>query len=220
MQRVPEPEELMDDPAQAQAYARADFEAPHSAFIQLLQQHCKNSNPVNILELGCGTGDITWRLAEAFPDSHIDALDGAQAMLRCAATMVEQHALHARVQLLNCYLPTDTLGTDYDAVFCNATLHHLHDPRVLWQTLQHAAAPGADIFIMDLSRPDTAAQARKIVDTHAADESEILKEDFYNSLLAAYTVNEVRAQLNQSGLHNLQVCMATDRHWIVAGKRI
>jgi hypothetical protein len=34
MDRIPEPE-LMNDPGQALAYARADFEEPHNQFVEL-----------------------------------------------------------------------------------------------------------------------------------------------------------------------------------------
>ena len=37
MERIPEPE-LMDEAEQAAAYARADFEEPHSRFIALLSE--------------------------------------------------------------------------------------------------------------------------------------------------------------------------------------
>jgi len=208
----------MDDPAQAQAYAAADFEAPHAEFINLLQRQI-NTTPTHILELGCGTGDITWRLAQAFPDSHIDALDGAQAMLQCAENVIQQHALQSRVQLLHCHLPTDTLATDYDAMFCNATLHHLNDPLVLWQTIKQAAQQGADIFVMDLARPASLEAAAEIITTHAANEAEILKQDFYNSLLAAYSVDEIREQLDHCGLSSLTVEMSSDRHWAVSGQQ-
>jgi ubiquinone/menaquinone biosynthesis C-methylase UbiE len=34
--------------------------------------------------MGCGTGDITFRIARALPGSKIDAIDGSAAMLRYA----------------------------------------------------------------------------------------------------------------------------------------
>ena len=44
MQRIPEPE-LMDGADQARAYAEADFEAPHSMFIELLRQRLASPAP-------------------------------------------------------------------------------------------------------------------------------------------------------------------------------
>jgi hypothetical protein len=49
------------------------------------------------------------------------------------------------------------------------------------------------------------------VETYAATEPEVLREDFFASLLAAYTVEEVRAQLAAAGL-DLAVAETSDRH--------
>jgi hypothetical protein len=55
------------------------------------------------------------------------------------------------------------------------------------------------------------AAAKKIVAKNAGGESAILQEEFYRSLLAAYTVSEVRTQLKHAGLP-LSVTMVSDRH--------
>ena len=60
--------------------------------------------------------------------------------------------------------------------------------------------------------------ARRLVDQYAADAPAILREDFYNSLLAAYTPAEVSGQLRRAGLDDLGIEMASDRHWIVSGR--
>ncbi|KAB2832391.1 MAG: class I SAM-dependent methyltransferase, partial [Candidatus Dadabacteria bacterium] len=81
MKRIPEPE-LMEDPEQALAYGRADFEEPHSNFIKLLLVSCPLHGGIGaVLDLGCGTGDITFRVARAFPEAVVDAVDGSEAML-------------------------------------------------------------------------------------------------------------------------------------------
>jgi hypothetical protein len=71
---------------------------------------------------------------------------------------------------------------------------------------------------MDLMRPDTPEQAREIVETYAAEEAPVLKTDFFNSLLAAFEVGELRAQLDAAGLTTLGVEPVSDRHLIVAGR--
>ncbi|MGB5684733.1 MAG: hypothetical protein WBM35_02885, partial [Candidatus Electrothrix sp.] len=97
-------------------------------------------------------------------------------------------------------------------------LHHLHNPEVLWQTVQKHIAPGGSILIMDLFRPESTEAARCLVARHAADEPEILQEDFYNSLLAAFRLDEIQAQLKQAGL---EFCCeeVSDRHIAVWGTR-
>jgi hypothetical protein len=63
MERIVEPE-LMDDEAQARAYAEADFEEPNARFVALYREFV-GALPAGaaVLDLGCGPGDITLRLA-------------------------------------------------------------------------------------------------------------------------------------------------------------
>jgi hypothetical protein len=46
----------------------------------------------------------------------------------------------------------------------------------------------------------------------------LLRRDFYNSLLAAYRTDEVRAQLEIAGLGHLESETVSDRHFIVWGR--
>jgi hypothetical protein len=101
-------------------------------------------------------------------------------------------------------------------VLSNSLLHHLHQPEVLWQTIRSCTAPGSAILIMDLFRPASKEAARNIVNTYAGDESKILQTDFYNSLLAAFEVEEVREQLQHTGL-DLHCETVSDRHLAVWG---
>jgi len=95
-------------------------------------------------------------------------------------------------------------------------LHHLPDPQVLWSEVRRLGRPGAAVYVMDLIRPDSPVLAREIVERVAAHEHPVLKEDFYNSLCAAFTVSEIRSQLESAGLP-LTVEQVTDRHMRIKG---
>jgi len=75
------------------------------------------------------------------------------------------------------------------------------------------------VFVMDLMRPQSTAEAQQLMETYAAGEAEILKHDFYHSLLAAYTVEEITQQLREADLAQLQVKIVSDRHITVSGYR-
>jgi ubiquinone/menaquinone biosynthesis C-methylase UbiE len=218
MQRIPEPD-LMDDPAQARAYAAADFEQAHNQFIVEFRRCFPHLTiPGCVLDLGCGPCDITRRFARAYPDCTLHAVDGAAQMLKLGAAMLEQTGLVARISLIQARLPEETLPrTGYDAVISNSLLHHLADPQALWQSITRHARPGAPVFIMDLSRPDSTAAARALMEQYAVGEPEILRQDFYNSLCAAYRIEEVAAQLRTAGLGHLSIEIISDRHFIVHG---
>ncbi len=218
MERIPEPE-LMDADDQAAAYANADFEEPNQRFVDTFA--ARFGAPQGwILDLGCGPADIPLRLARGYPDVYVRAVDGAPAMLARAqaARAEEAPAVAARVKLHESILQgLDLSEASYDAVISNSLLHHLHDPAPFWTAVCRFGRPGAGVLIMDLARPEGAAQAQAIVDTYAASEPAVLRQDFYNSLFAAFTVDEVRGQLDDAGLQGLHVAMASDRHWIVSG---
>jgi hypothetical protein len=60
-------------------------------------------------------------------------------------------------------------------------------------------------------------QARAMVAEGAGSEDPILQRDFYNSLLAAFTVDEVRDQVSRAGLA-LTVSLAGVRHMAITGR--
>ena len=71
---------------------------------------------------------------------------------------------------------------------------------------------------MDLMRPDTTEEAQKLKDFYVRNEPEILQRDFYNSLLAAFEIEEVKEQLSEASLNHLEVEQISDRHLIVFDK--
>lgn len=217
MQRVPEPE-LMDDAAQARAYADADFEEPHSHFVALLRERFPAlPGRGTALDLGCGPGDITLRVARALPGWEVDAVDGSSPMLALARDAARAGQLDDRVTFIEAHLPTDRLPhAHYELVFTNSLLHHLDDPLPFWSWLA-GWARGTPLFLMDLMRPASRTEAARLVDRYAAGEPEVLRRDFFNSLLAAYTPEEVSAQLHAGGLDRLEVAIVSDRHLIACG---
>jgi hypothetical protein len=66
-------------------------------------------------------------------------------------------------------------------------------------------------------RPGTAEEARRLVENYSPNEPDILKRDFYNSLLASFEVAEVKLQLEEAGLGVFSVAQASDRHLTVCG---
>ena len=220
MQRTPEPEELMNDPAQALAYARADFAEANRLFVDLVTRQAGEDPRGTLLDLGCGPADIPIALAQRYPGLQIDALDGAPAMLELAReNILCSGVADDRIRLRCSYLPSDELPQrSYALVVSNSLLHHLNDPMVMWQAIEDTAMPGGHVVVMDLARPASVLAVDALVETYALHEPDVLRRDFRNSLLAAYTVDEVVDQLRETGLDALQVTMVSDRHLAVGGR--
>ena len=66
-------------------------------------------------------------------------------------------------------------------------------------------------------RPESAGAAQALVDQYAPDEPEVLRRDFFLSLGAAFTPDEVRAQLADAGFDGFVVEPVTDRHLVITG---
>jgi len=217
MERIPEPE-LMDDPAQALAYARADFSEPHNHFINLIIQRFGASLCGTVLDLGCGPGDICRRFARRFPDCQIHAVDASATMLDLARTDTRGQSLEGRIAYFPGYLPGAPLPLKhYDILMSNSLLHHLENPASLWKSITDYGHSGSMVFVMDLLRPENRDQAGRLLREYAGNEPEVLQKDFLNSLLAAYRPDEVRKQLAQQGLNQLRIEVVSDRHFIVCG---
>jgi SAM-dependent methyltransferase len=218
MQRIPEPE-LMDDPAQAEAYAAADFAEAHSRIVDAFAD-CFPAGGIEgcILDLGCGPGDISFRFAARYPACTVTGVDGSAAMLRLASRRRAVDAAGDRVAFIEGCIPGVPIPeVRYTAIISNSLLHHLHRPEVLWETIVSYAGTGTLIYVVDLRRPQTTDAARRLVEEYAAGESGILRRDFYNSLCAAFTPREVETQLAAAGLGGLSVDVISDRHLAVHG---
>lgn len=220
MKRIVEPE-LMAEREQAEAYARADFEAAHQAYPKLFaQKFPRRPRRARALDLGCGPCDVTIRFARANPGYRFWAVDGSAAMLRQGRRALNAQELSRRITLIEGFLPGARIpALKFQLILASSFLHHLHDPQILWRAVKQYAARGAMVFIPDLRRPKTRAKARALVRKYSAAEPEVLRRDFYNSLLAAFTPTEVRRQLRKAGLECLQVEAVGDRHLLIYGRR-
>jgi len=218
MKRIPEPE-LMLDEKQVDAYSQADFSTPHNHFVTLFDEKFTNwDKKGRVLDLGCGTCDVVVRFATRYFGCTIDALDGSEIMLLSGEGYIRKNNLEERVKCICDMLPCSKLRGMYDATISNSLLHHMSEPMALWETIEKFTNPSAPVFVMDLMRPDSPETARKLVEQYASDEAEILKHDFYHSLLAAYSIEEVQQQLKTLNLSKLSVEAVSDRHFIVYGR--
>jgi ubiquinone/menaquinone biosynthesis C-methylase UbiE len=172
------------------------------------------------MDLGCGPGDIARRVALARPGWRIVAADASRPMLDWAARSFDQAGVGDRV---TCRLVdakhVDLPDDSFDILFSNSLLHHLTGAVSMWREVGRLTRPGGLIFFRDLYRPADAAAARAIVEQHAGGQSELLKDEFYRSLLSAYTPDEIRHQLAAASLPELTVQTVTDRHIDIAGRR-
>ena len=121
-------------------------------------------------------------------------------MLTLAHKAVLHEGLEQRLQLFQGILPgiLPLPQKSYDIIMANSFLHHLADPMVLWQALPTYGRPGAAVLIVDLLRPADHQEAEFVVDQYVPNAPPMLHRDMLLSLHAAFTLEEVREQLNQA----------------------
>ena len=216
MNRTLEPE-LMDDPEQALIYAQADFTQENQGFVDRFREYFPDFSEGHVVDFGCGPGDIPVRFARVIPSCRITGVDASAPMVRLAEDVVQQAGLSDRITF-RCERFQDLAGVSVaDAAISNSLVHHVPNPLQFWHKLRLAVKPGSPVLVMDLLRPDSPEEAQAIVDRYAAGAPDILRRDFYNSLLAAFTEDEISAQLARMNLTRLIVDVPDDRHWVVGG---
>ncbi|MCX5769787.1 MAG: class I SAM-dependent methyltransferase [Candidatus Hydrogenedentes bacterium] len=218
MERQPEPE-AMDLEEEAAAYAAADFADVNEAFVERLVTLAGPADRALALDLGTGPGDIPLRLWRRRGGWKIVAGDVSRAMLDLARAAIGAAGAAGAVWPVEQDAKSAPFRSGaFDVVFSNSILHHITDTGRLWGEVARVSKRGTLIFLRDLARPNSAGSAMAIVKKYAGTESALLQEEYYRSLLSAYTVAEVRAQLVDAGLDGLGVEMVTDRHLDVFGR--
>jgi len=215
LERIPEPELMFDE--EVEAYRTADFSEVNSDFVL---RALKLAGPRGrAVDLGTGPADIPILLCRLAPGWRVLAVDASADMVRAARAARAAAGLAKRVEILRADATRlRRVRGGFDLVISNSLLHHLSDPVPFWREVGRLAGKKGVIFVQDLTRPPSRARARALVRQHAGDQSPLLKELFYRSLLAAFTPLEVRAQLRAAGLRGLRISRPSDRHLEISGR--
>lgn len=190
MQRVIEPE-LMEDRNQIIAFHTA--QRPVS---QVMLQECYDKfiglTDGTVVDLGCGTGSYLKGLKEKYPNLSLIGIDGSFPMIELANDSAS--GVDFRCQRLQ-----ELVLPPCDAVTCFFTLHHLHDPKMLFDLLLKKSFR-TSVLIIDIVRPLDIEQATRIAQLLGADQNVYYQTDLFNSLCAALDENELDMLIAETNL--------------------
>jgi ubiquinone/menaquinone biosynthesis C-methylase UbiE len=207
----------MDTPEEARAFAAAKFPEVVESVVNKLFELAGPAENVRMIDLGTGPASIPLMIARAKPSWRITAVDGAKAMIRIAQIGIKMAKMSDRVDVqLADAKATGLPAASFDIVFCNNMLHHMPDPLPLWREIKRLAAPGGLIFVRDLVRPPSEADAHRLVSESGIDQPN--QEDHYASLLSAFVPEEIRQQLADTGLTTLKVDGVSERYMDIHGR--
>lgn len=229
MERTKEPE-LMQDVSQAKAYAKADFDLSDDALVRRLEKFLLSKGKsldaaISILDLGCGPGNISEKLALMFPNASVIGLDGSEAMLAIARERKTNQVKQGKLENLNYkfFNITSFVNDDLDSyisgdvVVSNSLIHHVHNPTIFWKAAKKLSIPGSIHLHRDLRRPKSLKVVYELQNLYLPDAEPVLINDYIASLKAAFTAKEVKEQLFNEGLDKLHVFEIMDRYLEVIG---
>jgi len=95
---------------------------------------------MEVIDLGCGTGELTCRLAALLPGSRVTGIDSSAAMLDKAGALACPSVRFRQEDIA-------TVGGSWDLVFSNAVLHWLDDHHTLIPRLFSLLNPGGQLVV-------------------------------------------------------------------------
>tara|TARA_B100000927_G_scaffold105219_1_gene85070 strand:+ start:1005 stop:1682 length:678 start_codon:yes stop_codon:yes gene_type:complete len=213
VRRIPE-SELMESTEQARAYSCADFRESNNIFVNNLFRVSKINDKTKILDIGCGDGEIPIQILKR-KNCDITAVDGSEAMLDEFYKKVKNNNIR-NIKIMNSLIDDELLvDSKFDIVMSNSLVHHIKDIKSFWKNLIRLTDNNGIILCMDLQRPDDESSLINLLQIYGGNNL-TLKKDFENSLRAAYTIDEIKSQLNEINKISFTIKPVSDRHFFVS----
>ncbi|MGB4400704.1 MAG: class I SAM-dependent methyltransferase [Daejeonella sp.] len=102
--------------------------------------------PKRILDLGCGTGNLTDEMIKRFPEAEIDALDISEDILKESKQRFSNkpNIRYIQADFKSMHLPPGS----YDLIMSSIAIHHIEDPdKIKLYSEVHQALKAGGIFI-------------------------------------------------------------------------
>jgi len=176
-----------------------------------------------VLDLGVGSGRALGRLLAVRPDIRATGVDLAPRMLAEAHRFLDQEGVGDRVTLIEAdmtALPRALRAGSWEAVSSVWALHHLPSPVALRATLGQIARIrdrcGSAVWLLDFQRLRDPGSFPTLQEALEPDLSPMLRADAVDSEGAAFTQEELRAELDAGGLGELESGLLRPVPWLQA----
>jgi trans-aconitate 2-methyltransferase len=123
------------NPDRYQLFKKERFQ-PFDDLSRLIRQR----EGISVVDLGCGTGELTARLADNLPHSDVLGIDSSAEMLQRAAPYAREGL---RFQLGS----IDRVEGEWDLVFSHAAIHWIEDHPSLIERLYHLVRAGGQLAV-------------------------------------------------------------------------
>lgn len=229
MERVPEPE-LMEEKEQVISYDEADFSEGEVNLINQINQYLLKKNislgeKDLIVDLGCGPGNISEKLAIKWPNTAVVGIDGSKEMILRAEYNKSISNNQKKLKNLR-YICSDIkdiksnnflLKKRISLLVSNSLIHHITNLEDFFNTIKSLSSNITINFHKDLKRPFDEKSALELKAQCSTKYNEILTNDYYASLRASYTFKELKSFTLENDLSSLDVFEEGENYLIVYG---
>ena len=171
----------------------------YKPFYDLLSFIDQSQPLANGVDLGCGTGEQTFILAERFPDISWLGIDSSREML-AEATQSNASNLRFKHQTIEKLL---SAGDKWDVIFSNAALQWTDDHKTLFPQLFKLLNPGGQFAVQ--MPVQTENKLNKILFSLANDEPFKTHLDGWNRPSSVLNTDEYAEMMFEAGLVNLRI---------------
>ena len=229
MERIPEPE-LMTKKEQVISYDKADFSEGEVNLINQINHYLLRKNIFLgekdlIVDLGCGPGNISEKLALKWPNTEVVGIDGSKEMILRAEYNKKISTNEKKLKNLR-YVCSDIkeiasnnflIKKKISLLVSNSLIHHITNLEDFFNTIRSLSNSITVNFHKDLKRPLDEKSAQELKAQCSKKYNEILTNDYYASLRASYTFKELKNFTVENELSSLDVFEEGDNYLIVYG---
>lgn len=169
--------------------------------IRTLLEAAPRTEPLRVLDVGCGGGDMSRRLETcARREGYTIQVDGCDINpVAIAMAQRDNAAAGCTGTFFVCNAVTEKIPVHYDVVISSLFLHHLGDNDAVRALRNLGACTRQLLLVSDLMRSRFGLFLVYLA-TRTLTRSPVVHQDGVTSLRAAYTLPEVRTLLGRAGL--------------------
>ena len=120
-------------------------------------------DPRRVLELGCGTGNLSLRLAKTFPRAELTLVDGSAEMVSLVRSRIDESRIDSnpRVAYVEArFEALDLPAGSFDLVVSSISLHHVDDKAALYRRIRGLIPAGGRFCFADQIRGEPESNHR------------------------------------------------------------
>lgn len=174
-------------------------------------QDCNQNQPLRVLDIACGGGDVAIRLATRAKRRGLHITIHACDISKTALSVAADAARRARLTNMEFFqldVLNESIPNGYDVLMCSLFLHHLSDADGQRVVGAMSRAAQKAVLIDDLLRTKL-GYALCWIGCRILTRSRIVRVDGPLSIRAAYSLPELERLIDNCGLHGATI----KRHW-------